>query len=98
MEKGRNIPASPYLFTSSTGKAIYHQTLQNIFKKLKQKTAISGKRVSPHTLRHTFATHLYQGGVDLRRIALLLGHVNINHTVKYTHTSPEHLREAIKLL
>jgi len=61
MEKGRNIPDSPYLFTSTTGKAIYHQTLQNIFKKLKQKTAISGKRVSPHTLRHTFATHLYQG-------------------------------------
>ncbi len=98
MKEGRDHPDSPYLFASPPGKKIYPGTLHKIFRKLKEKTAITGKRVSPHTLRHTFATHLYQGGVDLRRIALLLGHANLNHTEKYTHTSQEHLREAIELL
>jgi site-specific recombinase XerD len=50
------------------------------------------KRCNPHLLRHTYATHLYESGVDLRTIQLLLGHVDLNHTIIYLHLSQRHLQ------
>jgi len=79
-----------YLF--SPLKPLTTRNIQKIVQKTSQKAGID-KEVHPHTLRHSFATHLLDAGVDLRRIQTLLGHSSISTTELYTHISSEQLKD-----
>lgn len=81
-----------YLYLNNHGKNL---TRQAIFKMIKKRTLNAGikKEISPHTLRHSFATHLLAGGADIRFIQELLGHESISTTEIYTHIAKENLKE-----
>lgn len=83
------------LFLSSKGKRIDRVALWERVKFYGRKAGIS-KEISPHTLRHSFATHLLENGADLRVIQEMLGHSNIATTDRYTHVSKKHLHEAFE--
>jgi len=85
-------PKDDYLFVNSRGGRLTTRSIDRIIKKY---AAISGipKNISPHVLRHTFATHLLGGGADLRAIQEMLGHKSLSTTQRYTHTSIEKLME-----
>jgi len=81
----------PHVFLSRKGGAITRQRFWQILKAYAKKAGIKAS-ISPHTLRHSFATHLLKGGADLRTVQLLLGHQNIATTQIYTHVDIEYLR------
>lgn len=83
---------SEYLFLNKNGNNITTRGIQKIIDKIVSETDVKTK-VSPHTLRHTFATHLLDNGCDLRSVQELLGHKNINTTEVYTHVTSEKLKD-----
>ncbi len=85
---------SDTLFLSDRGKGLSRQMVFIIIKTLAEKAGIR-KTISPHTFRHSFATHLLEGGADLRAVQQMLGHVSITTTEIYTHIDREYLRETI---
>jgi len=83
-----------YLFLSKRGVRISRITVFALVKDLAEKADIQ-KNISPHTFRHSFATHLLEGGAHLEAIRLMLGHADISTTSIYTHIDRSHLRDQI---
>lgn len=80
-----------YLILSKTGRKINTREIRNIINRIKVKAGVSIS-ISPHTFRHTFATHMLNEGADIRAVQELLGHENLSTTTIYTHLTNEKLR------
>jgi integrase/recombinase XerD len=84
-------PDAPWVFVSRGGRQLTREMLWVLVKKYVKRAGLNAK-ISPHSLRHSFATHLLAGGADLRTVQELLGHASIRTTQHYTHVDRERLR------
>lgn len=93
--KIKNNTNTNYLIINQKGGKLTDRSVRNIISKYISQTGIK-KNISPHTLRHTFATHLLDNGADLKAVQELLGHADLGTTQIYTHISDERLRESYR--
>lgn len=87
---------SPYVFLSSRGNALSPNAIRGVFKRALAKAGLD-QSLTPHAMRHSFATDLLAGGADLRSVQEMLGHASLSTTQIYTHMTPERLQEAHRL-
>ena len=96
LERGRprlaGTSLDPAVFLNAHGRPLSRQGLHGLVRRYAREAGLS-RRVTPHTLRHSFATHLLSGGCDLRSLQEMLGHADVSTTQIYTHLSTERLRE-----
>jgi integrase/recombinase XerD len=96
LQRGRpalvGLSPEPHLFVNQRGQGLTRQGLYKIVQRHARTAGLAGK-MSPHTLRHTFATHLLAGGCDLRSLQEMLGHADIATTQIYTHLSADRLKD-----
>jgi integrase/recombinase XerD len=93
---GRHARASCYLFPSRAREGhLTRQRLTQLLKELAGQAGIDPARLSPHVLRHAFASHLLAGGADLRAVQMMLGHADIATTQVYTHVQGDRLAAAV---
>lgn len=102
LEKGRpnlckNKPEKGILFVTRLGKSISRQSAWKIVKKYTVKACVD-KNITPHSFRHSFASHLLEGGADLRAVQIMLGHSDISTTQIYTHVSRNHIKKVYEKL
>jgi integrase/recombinase XerC len=93
-ERAHPLQSDP-LFTNSKGARLTTRTVQKVVKRWALRAGLAPE-VSPHTLRHSFATHLLDGGADLKSVQQLLGHESLSTTQIYTHISVEMLKKAVE--
>jgi len=91
--KGRT---SKYLFLTNRGSRMTRQNFWIIIKRLALVAGIDRKKIKPHIIRHSFATHLLEGGADLRHVQAMLGHADISSTQVYTHVTTDRLKKLHK--
>lgn len=85
-------PIEDFMFLNRSGKGLTRQGVWKLIKKFAKLAGIK-RSISPHTFRHSFATHLLEGGADLRTVQLLLGHADISATEIYTHVESNRLKK-----
>ena len=88
----RGAAAGAWVFPGSRGKPVTRQTVFNVLKAAALKAGLPASTVSPHVLRHAFATHLVDNDADLRAVQMMLGHTDISTTEIYTHVSRSRVR------